>query len=204
MDHSELLDRCEAWHEAEEYEKIVEALEAIPEEERTTDIDMELARAYNNLGNPGDIEGRRLLKKALGLMEPHESELSDDYSWNFRMGYALIFLEREGEALPHFEKALGTAHVRDDLQDQGRQGLGGVLEGGGGDPQDDGLRQEGRLLRGAHPEDPGHPGDSVGRSAVSTKGSTTSSSWPRATRPGCSSTCTSGTMPRNPCWRTGR
>ncbi len=106
MDHSELLDRCEAWHEAEEYEKIVEALEAIPEEERTTDIDMELARAYNNLGNPGDIEGRRLLKKALELMEPHEPELSDDYSWNFRMGYALIFLEREGEALPHFEKAL--------------------------------------------------------------------------------------------------
>ena len=113
MDYSELLDRCEAWHEAEEYEKIVEALETIPEGERTTDIDMELARAYNNLGSSGDIEGRRLLKKALRLMEPHESELSDDYSWNFRMGYALIFLEREGEALPHFEKAL-ELHPGDD------------------------------------------------------------------------------------------
>lgn len=113
MDYSELLDRCEAWHEAEEYEKIVEALEAIPEEERTTDIDMELARAYNNLGDSGDIKGRRLLKKALRLMESHETELSDDYSWNFRMGYALIFLEREGEALPHFEKAL-ELHPGDD------------------------------------------------------------------------------------------
>ena len=51
MDYSELLDHCEAWHEAEEYEKIVEALETIPEEGRTTDIDMELARAYNNLGS---------------------------------------------------------------------------------------------------------------------------------------------------------
>ena len=113
MDYSELLDHCEAWHEAEEYEKIVEALETIPEGERTTDIDMELARAYNNLGSSGDIEGRRLLKKALRLMEPHEFELSDDYSWNFRMGYALIFLEREGEALPHFEKAL-ELHPGDD------------------------------------------------------------------------------------------
>ena len=113
MDHRELMDRCEAWHEAGEYERIVEALEAIPEAERTTDIDMELARAYNNLGDSGDIEGRRLLKKALRLMEPHETELSDDYSWNFRMGYALIFLEREGEALPHFEKAL-ELHPGDD------------------------------------------------------------------------------------------
>ncbi len=113
MDHSELLERCEAWHEAGDYRKIVEALEAIPEEERTTDIDMELARAYNNLGNSGDIEGRRLLKKALGLMEPHESELSDDYSWNFRMGYSLFYLEREGEALPRFEKAL-ELHPGDD------------------------------------------------------------------------------------------
>lgn len=113
MDHRELMDRCEAWHEAGEYEKIVETLEAIPEAERTTDIDMELARAYNNLGDSGDIEGRRLLKKALRLMEPHETELSDDYSWNFRMGYALIFLEREGEALPHFEKAL-ELHPGDD------------------------------------------------------------------------------------------
>ena len=113
MDHSELLERCEAWHEAGDYRKIVEALEAIPEEERTTDIDMELARAYNNLGNSGDIEGRRLLKKALGLMELHESELSDDYSWNFRMGYSLFYLEREGEALPRFEKAL-ELHPGDD------------------------------------------------------------------------------------------
>ena len=113
MDHSELLERCEAWHEAGDYRKILEALEAIPEEEHTTDIDMELARAYNNLGNSGDIEGRRLLKKALGLMEPHESELSDDYSWNFRMGYSLFYLEREGEALPRFEKAL-ELHPGDD------------------------------------------------------------------------------------------
>ena len=127
MDHSELLERCEVWHEAGEYERIVEALEAIPEEERTTDIDMELARAYNNLGNSGDIDGRRMLRKALRLMEPHESELSDDYSWNFRMGYALIFLEREGEALPHFEKALDL-HPGDDPKYNTREEIQDLID----------------------------------------------------------------------------
>ena len=69
-------------------------------------MDMELARAYNNLADPGEPEGRTLLHRALELMQPHEEELRDTYSWNFRMGYAYFYMDQEGKALPYFEKAL--------------------------------------------------------------------------------------------------
>ena len=59
-------------------------------------MDMELARAYNNLGNLGSQEGRKLLRKALDVMQPHEEELGDTYSWNFRMGYSYFYLDQEG------------------------------------------------------------------------------------------------------------
>ena len=113
MDLEGLLIQCQNWHENQEYESIVEELEKIPPEQRTIETDMELARAYNNLGEPGEIEGRRILRKALRLLESHEDDMSEDYSWNFRIGYSLIFLEREGEALPYFEKAL-ELHPGDD------------------------------------------------------------------------------------------
>ena len=46
----ELLEQCRIWHENDEYQKIIDALEAIPEGERTPEQDMELARACNNQG----------------------------------------------------------------------------------------------------------------------------------------------------------
>ena len=99
-----LLQQCQKWHEEDKHQKIVDALEAIPAQERTPDIDMELARAYNNLADPGEPEGRKLLHRALELMQCHEEELGDTYSWNFRMGYAYYYLDQEGRALRHFEK----------------------------------------------------------------------------------------------------
>ena len=102
----DILEQCQKWHEQDKHQKIVDALEAIPDAERGADIDMELARAYNNLADPSGPEGRKLLKKAIGLMRPHEEALGDTYSWNFRMGYAWYYLDQEGRALPHFRKAL--------------------------------------------------------------------------------------------------
>ena len=83
----DILKQCQKWHEEDKHLKIVDALEAIPAEERTPEIDMELARAYNNLADPSEPEGRKLLHQALELMQSHEEELGDTYSWNFRMGY---------------------------------------------------------------------------------------------------------------------
>ena len=109
----DILKQCQKWHEEDKHQKIVDALEAIPAEERTPEMDMELARAYNNLGNPGNQDGRKLLRKALELMQPHEEELGDTYSWNFRMGYSYFYLDQEGRALRYFEKAL-ELHPGDD------------------------------------------------------------------------------------------
>lgn len=102
----DLLEQCRLWHEAEEHEKIVQALEALPEEQRTAATDMELARAYNNLAQPAEPEGRELLRRAIRLMAAHESDCPDPYSWNFRMGYACYYLDREGAALGYLERAL--------------------------------------------------------------------------------------------------
>ena len=109
----DILKQCQKWHEEDKHCKIIDALEAIPTEERTPEVDIELARAYNNLGNPGNPEGRKLLHRALELMQSHEEELGDTYSWNFRMGYAYYYLDQEGRALQYFEKAL-ELHPGDD------------------------------------------------------------------------------------------
>ena len=99
----DILQQCQKWHEKGQYQKIIDALEAIPDEERTPEMDSELARAYNNLAVPGN---RELYQKALSLLKPHADYFAEDYFWNFRMGYSYYFLDQEGRALRYFEKAL--------------------------------------------------------------------------------------------------
>lgn len=120
----ELLAQCQKWHENEEHRRIVEALEAVPEAERTPETDMELARAYNNLANPAQPEGRAMLERAVDLMLSHEKELGETHSWNFRMGYATYYLDMEGMAMRFFQKSLelypdGDPRVnsREEIQD---------------------------------------------------------------------------------------
>ena len=118
----DILKQCQKWHEESKQHKIIDALEAIPAEERTPEIDMELARAYNNLADPSEPEGKKLLHRALELMQSHEEELGDTYSWNFRMGYSYFYLDQEGRALRHFEKAL-ELHPGDDPKLNTRQDM---------------------------------------------------------------------------------
>ena len=106
----DILKQCQKWNENSEYQKIIDALEAIPAQERTPEMDSELARAYNNLGAPSN---RALLKKAIALLKPHEEYFEGDHCWNFRMGYSYFYLDQEGRALRYFEKAL-ELHPGDD------------------------------------------------------------------------------------------
>ena len=103
--YMELLKQCQKWHEEDRHREIADILEAIPEEERTREMDLELARAYNNLADPETPEGRELLRRAIALMQPYRDELEEDYSWNFRMGYAYYYLDQEGGALQYFQRA---------------------------------------------------------------------------------------------------
>ena len=99
-----ILERCQKWHEEDKFQKIIDALEAIPAQERTPEMDSELARAYNNWGAPRS--NREALKKAIALLKPHEEYFAGDHFWNFRIGYAYYYLNQEGRALRYFEKAL--------------------------------------------------------------------------------------------------
>ena len=112
----ELLEQCQIWHENDEHQKIIDALEAIPAGERTPEMDSELARAYNNLADYTKPEGRELLKKALALLKPHEEYFEGDHYWNFRMGYSYFYLDQEGRALRYFEKALEARPDDEDTQ----------------------------------------------------------------------------------------
>ena len=123
----DILKQCQKWHEEDNHQKIVDALEAISAEERTPEMDMELARAYNNLADSSEPEGRKLLHQALELMQSHEEELGDTYSWNFRMGYAYYYLDQEGRALRHFEKAL-ELHPGDDPKLNTRQDMEELID----------------------------------------------------------------------------
>jgi len=110
----DILQQCQQWNENDEYQKIIDALEAVPSNERTPEMDSELARAYNNLAGPED---RKLLKKAINLLKPHEEYFAGDHRWNFRMGYSYYYLDQEGRALPYFRKALEACPGDEDTQE---------------------------------------------------------------------------------------
>lgn len=100
-----LLEKCQKWHEAGQFPKIIEALEALGEDGRTLELASELARAYNNEADPNTSEGRLMLHRAIELLEPHEEALGATYLWNFRLGYAYYYLDQEGRALSRFRRA---------------------------------------------------------------------------------------------------
>ena len=110
----ELLEQCQSWNDNDEYQKIIDALEAIPAGERTPEMDSELARAYNNIAQPGE---RALFEKAIALLKPHEAYFDGDHCWNFRMGYAWYYLDQEGLALHYFEQALAARPGDEDTQE---------------------------------------------------------------------------------------
>ena len=69
----DLFKQCQQWFEQDEAQKVIDALEAIPAEERTPELDSELAKAYIAIAEIGEA-GRALYEKALELLEPHEEE----------------------------------------------------------------------------------------------------------------------------------
>ncbi len=109
----DILQQCQIWNEDDEYQKIIDALEAIPAQERTPEMDSELARAYNNLAEIGDKE---LFQKAISLLKPHEEYFGGDHCWNFRIGYSYYYLNQERRALHYFRKALEACPGDEDTQ----------------------------------------------------------------------------------------
>ena len=110
----ELLEQCQQWFEQDEEQKVIDALEAIPTEERTPELDSELAKAYIAVAH---IEEREPFEKALELLAPHEEYFAEDHCWNYRIALAYYCLDEEGPALRYFEKALKARPGDKDTQE---------------------------------------------------------------------------------------
>ena len=110
----DLLKQCQQWFEQDEAQKVIDALEAIPAEERTPELDSELAKAYIAVAHIGE---REPFEKALELLAPHEEHFAEDHCWNYRIASAYYFLDEEGPALRYFEKALKARPGDKDTQE---------------------------------------------------------------------------------------
>ena len=111
----ELLKQCQLWFEQNEFQHVIDALEALPAGERTPELDSELAKAYISIAEIG-ATGRPLYQKALDLLQPYEEELGEDHCWNYRMASAYYYLDEEGPALRYFERALKARPGDQDTQ----------------------------------------------------------------------------------------
>ena len=85
----EVLKQCQKWFEQNEIQKVIDALEAIPAEERTPELDSELAKAYITIAEIGE---REPFEKALQLLALHEEELGEDHCWNYRIASSYYYL----------------------------------------------------------------------------------------------------------------
>ena len=99
----ELLEQCQRWCDEGDYQKIIDALEAVPAENRTPEMDSELARGYIAIAGEDD---REPYEKAIALLEPHADYFKEDHCWNYRMASAWYYLGQYGPALRYFEQAL--------------------------------------------------------------------------------------------------
>ena len=110
----DLLKQCQQWFEQDEAQKVIDTLEAIPAEERTPELDSELAKAYIAVAHIGE---REPFEKALELLAPHEEYFAEDHCWNYRIALAYYCLDEEGPALRCFEKALKARPGDKDTQE---------------------------------------------------------------------------------------
>ncbi|MEY8440665.1 immunity protein Imm33 domain-containing protein [Anaerotruncus colihominis] len=110
----EMKKQFDLWHEADEYQKIVEAVLAIDEKERDYEAISQLARAYNNLG--------RYQKAAVQLLSVQE-EGKNDYLWHYRLGYSYYYLDRARDAARCFRQSLALHPGDEDCADMLRRAM---------------------------------------------------------------------------------
>ena len=97
-EEAKLLEQIEEWNDADEFSRCIEAIEAIPEQERGYLLTVKLSRAYSNLavlgdhgahGTDGEVDGD-LLRHAIDLLRSVRTQGENDPYWNSRMGYSCL------------------------------------------------------------------------------------------------------------------
>ena len=92
-EETKLLEQTEEWNDADEFSRCIEAIEAIPEQERDYLLTVKLSRAYSNLavlgdhgehGTDSEVDGN-LIQYAIRLLESVRTQGENDPYWNSRM-----------------------------------------------------------------------------------------------------------------------
>lgn len=99
----DLENQIQIWRSLDDDESIIEALSALDVDDLTPQLVYEAGKAYCNLANG---ETRELMQIGLDLLSSVALQYDDNHDWNYRMGYANYWLDREGDAIPYFQKAL--------------------------------------------------------------------------------------------------
>lgn len=109
MTEGKILKQIEELNNRDDYRGIIDLVKNLDEKEQTPLVLCELARACNNLAvlsDPDDID-RDMLMCSVEVLRRIEDDIHEnDHLYNFRFGYALFYLDRIGEALERFKKAL--------------------------------------------------------------------------------------------------
>ncbi len=105
MSEKEILKKIDDWDDMDNIQAIVDFVENLPIEKRTTPVLSELGRAYNNLyWLDQTADNSHYLRKAIDVFKYLEDELSEDASWNYRIGYSYFYLGEAELAKKYFLK----------------------------------------------------------------------------------------------------
>ena len=94
----ELLEQLEQWNSKDEYSQCIQAIEAIPEQERGYFLTVKLSRADSYLavlgdhrahGTDGAVDGA-LIRHAIDLLESVRTQGENDPYWNARKGNSCL------------------------------------------------------------------------------------------------------------------
>ena len=97
-EETKFREQIDQWNDADEFARCIEAIEAIPEQERGYLLTVKLSRAYSNLavlsdrgalGENAEVDGD-LLRHAIDLLESVRTQGENDPYWNARMGYSCL------------------------------------------------------------------------------------------------------------------
>jgi tetratricopeptide (TPR) repeat protein len=97
MSHDSIIPKLKKWHEQDEHQKIIDAIEKIPRDAWDYELSGLYARALNNMER---------YEEALAILLEFEEAGREDGVWYFRVGYSLYYLDREEEAVEYFQKAI--------------------------------------------------------------------------------------------------
>ena len=111
-EETKFREQIDQWNDADEFSRCIEAIEAIPEQERGYLLTVKLSRAYSNLavlgdhsahGRDGEVDGE-LLGHAIDLLESVRLQGESDPYWNSRMGYSCLMAYRSAATAYEYAK----------------------------------------------------------------------------------------------------